>query len=189
MSTLAKQSFLSVEDYLASEDGAECRHEYINGEIYAMTGTSDRHCLIVGNLYAALRPHVRGTTCQLFMNDMKIRLQIAKQDIFYYPDLLLSCDPTDRATYYRTAPCLLVEVLSESTARIDRREKLFSYMTIPSLQEYVIIDQWERCVEVYRRSAHWAIERLTAGQLELTCLQINVPFDVIYEDVEMGQRD
>ncbi|MBB1126443.1 Uma2 family endonuclease [Thiospirillum jenense] len=189
MSTLAQQPFLSIDDYLTSEDGAECCHEYINGALYAMTGATDRHCLIVGNLCAVLRPQLRGTTCQLFANTMKVRLRIAEQDIFYYPDLLLSCDPTDRATYYCTAPCLLVEVLSESTARIDRREKLFSYMTIPSLQEYVIIDQWERQIEIYRRSTDWAIERLTAGQLELTCLPISVPFDVIYEDVEMGRRD
>ena len=111
MTNLARQVHLSIDDYLAAEEGADIRHEYIDGERYAMTGTSDRHGLIVGNLYAFLRPLLRGTPCQLFANDMKVRLRIADQDIFYYPDLLLSCDPDDRETYYRRNPCLLVEVL------------------------------------------------------------------------------
>lgn len=130
MTELARQFHLSVDDYLAAEDGADLRHEYIDGERYAMTGASDRHGLITLNLAAFLRPRLRGTACQLFANDMKVRLRIADQEIFYYPDLLLSCDPDDRETYYRRNPCLLVEVLSDTTARIDRREKFFAYQTI-----------------------------------------------------------
>ena len=107
MSQPAPRNRLSVLDYLAGEDGAEIRHEYIDGQLYAMTGASDRHGLITGNILAALRPLIRGTPCQLFANDMKVRLNISRQDIFYYPDLLLSCDPTDRETYYRSRPCLL----------------------------------------------------------------------------------
>lgn len=70
-----------------------------------------------------------------------MRLKIALQDIFYYPDLVLSCDPADRETYYRQNPYLLVEVLSDSTARLDRREKFFAYQTIPSLQDNLTSDR------------------------------------------------
>jgi Uma2 family endonuclease len=183
VTNLARQFRLSVDDYLAAEDGADCRHEYIDGEIYAMTGASDRHGLITLNLAAFLRPRLRGTPCQLFANDMKVRLRMADQDIFYYPDLLLSCDPADRETYYRRSPCLLVEVLSDSTARLDRREKFFAYQTIPSLQEYLLIEQSTCAVEIYRRADGWRCERITAGCLQLGCLDLAVSLETLYEDV------
>jgi Uma2 family endonuclease len=176
---------LSIEDYLAGEDGADVRHEYIDGQVYAMTGASDRHGLITGNILAALRPLVRGTPCQLFANDMKVRLSISRQDIFYYPDLVLSCDPMDRKTYYRSRPCLLVEVLSDTTARIDSREKLFAYQTIPSLKEYLLISQSTRLVQVHRRRQDWAPESFTPGSVPLDSLAFDLPLDTIYEDVPM----
>ncbi|WPL16919.1 hypothetical protein Thiowin_01899 [Thiorhodovibrio winogradskyi] len=185
MTNLAPRLRLSVADYLAAEDGADVRHEYIDGELYAMTGASDRHGLIVGNLYAFLRPRLRGTGCQLFANDMKVRLAIAGQDIFYYPDLLLGCDPHDRETYYRRHPCLLVEVLSDSTARLDRREKFLAYQTIASLQAYVLIEQHLRAVEIYRRYRDWAMEHITEGSLRLDCLDVEVSLDTLYEDVPL----
>jgi len=185
---LAHASRLSVEDYLASEDGADIRHEYIDGELYAMSGASRQHVIITLNMVAHLRPLLRGTSCQLFANDLKVRLKIAEQDIFYYPDLILACDPDDRETYYCTRPCLLVEVLSDSTARIDRREKLLAYQTLPSLMEYLLVDQHQRRVEVYRRAQGWALDVLTEGAVRLDCLDHEVPLDVIYEDVPAPDR-
>ena len=185
MPQLASYPHLSVEDYLASEDGGEVRHEYIDGQLYAMTGASDRHGLITLNIATCLRPLLRGTPCQLFANDMKVRLKISQQDIFYYPDLLLSCDPTDRATYYRSKPCLLVEVLSDSTARLDSREKRFAYQTIPSLKEYLLVSQSTRLVQIYRRRQDWAREICTQGSITLDCLAYDLPLEVIYEDVPL----
>lgn len=183
MTTLARVHSVSIDEYLANEDGADIRHEYIDGQLYAMTGASRNHGLIVGNLYALLRPLLRGTPCQLFANDMKVRLRIKDQDIFYYPDLLLSCDEYDRETYYCSHPCLLVEVLSDSTARIDRREKLWAYQSIPSLQEYVLVSQTAREVQIHRRTRDWALDTVTDGRVRLECLDVDVPLDVIYEDV------
>ncbi len=183
MTNPVRASRLSVTDYLAAEHGADVRHEYIDGELYAMTGASRRHGLITLNLATFLRPRLRGSPCQLFANDMKVRLRIADQDIFYYPDLLLSCDPNDRETYYRSCPCLLVEVLSESTARIDRREKRLAYQMIPSLREYLLIEQDSRAVEVHRRSQAWGAEYVTDGRVRLDSLGVDVPLDAIYEDV------
>jgi Uma2 family endonuclease len=175
---------LSVEDYLAGEEAGELRHEYIDGQVYAMTGASDRHGLIVSNLVAALRPLVRGRGCQLFSNDMKIHLRIADQDIFYYPDLLLSCDADDRETYFRTKPCMIVEVLSEATERIDRREKFLVYTTLPSLQDYLLMSQTQRMVWHYRRARGWTAEVLTDGDLTLDSLDARLPLGLIFEEIE-----
>jgi Uma2 family endonuclease len=174
---------LGVDDYLAGEEGGDIRHEYIDGQVYAMTGASDRHGLITGNIFAVLRPLLRGTPCQLFANDMKVRLNINQQDLFYYPDLLLSCDPTDRETYYRSKPCLLIEVLSDSTARLDSREKRFAYQTLPSLREYLLVSQTHREVQMFRRQEEWVLETCRAGQVRLDCLEFDLPLDLIYEDV------
>lgn len=176
---------LSVEDYLMGEDGAACRHEYINGMVYAMTGASDRHGLITLNIAAYLHPRLRGTPCQLFASDMKLRLDIQDQTLFYYPDLLLSCDPEDRATYYRRAPCALVEILSNSTERIDRQEKRLAYQTLPSLQDYLIIAQSERRVEACRRTTQWAAEVTTSGAVTLNCLELDLSLDIIYEGISL----
>jgi len=175
---------VSVEDYLAGEEKGEVRHEYIDGQLYAMTGASDRQGLIVSNLVAALRPLLRGRGCQLFANDMKVQLQIAGQNIFYYPDLLLGCDPDDRQTYFRTKPCVLIEVLSEATERIDRREKFLAYTTLPSLQDYLLVSQTRREVWHHRRSREWAPDVVTDGELTLDCLGLALPIGLVYEEVD-----
>jgi Uma2 family endonuclease len=175
---------LSIEDYLAGEDGAEQKHEYIDGTLYAMGGASRSHGLIVSNLVALLRPRVRGSGCQVFASDMKVRLRLANQDVFYYPDLLLSCDNDDRETHYSTKPCAIIEVLSDSTERIDRREKLFAYTTLPSLQDYVLIAQDERRVWHHRRAVDWTPEVLSEGTFKLDCLGAELALPAIYEEIE-----
>jgi Uma2 family endonuclease len=112
-----------------------------------------------------------------------VRLKISGQDIFYYPDLLLSCDLDDRADSYGQALCLVVEVLSESTERIDRREKMLAYQTLPSLQEYVLVSQDDRQVEIYRRRNEWQPDIVNEGIFYLDCLNLSVAIDEVYEDV------
>ncbi len=146
MTVRARSQYLGIKDYLAGELLSEVRHEHIGSDIYAVVGASDRHNLIAGNLFAALRPLVRGTPCQLFMADMKVHLTVAGEDAFYYPDLMLACGPRDRARYYQERPCLIVEVLSEATERIDR----LAYSRIDSLQEYLMLSQNEPLAESTR---------------------------------------
>ena len=174
---------ISVQEYLAGELESDVRHEYIDGAVYAMVGASDRHGLIALNVAAALRPHVRGTPCQLFITDMKVRIQLKGQTIFYYPDLILSCDPGDRHPYFRTSPCMVVEVLSASTRRVDQQEKFAAYITLPSLREYLLIDQDQILVRVHRRSADWEGQTITSGVVPFACLNVELPLDTIYEDV------
>jgi len=125
--TAHSKETIDVETYLRGELTSEVRHEYVGGRLYALVGCSDSHNLIAMNLGSALHQHLRGDPCQVFMSDMKVRLRIASEDVLYYPDLLVSCDPLDRARYWREQPCLVVEIASETTARIDRREKLLAY--------------------------------------------------------------
>lgn len=183
MTVRTSSNHLGINDYLAGELLSEVRHEYIGGDIYAMVGASDRHNLIAGNLFAALHPLVRGTPCQLFMADMKVHLTVAGEDAFYYPDLMFACDPHDRARYYRERPCLIVEVLSEATERIDRREKLLAYSRINSLQEYLLLAQNEPLAELHRRRDDWHAYRVREGLVPIECLDTALDIDTIYADL------
>lgn len=151
--------FLTVEEYLKAEQSSDIRHEYVDGQIFAMSGASEEHNQIAGNIYALLRPHLRGTPCRAFISDMKVKVNVQNVDIFYYPNLLVTCDPNDRERYFKTNPTLIVEVLSKSTEVTDKREKRVNYQTKKSLQEYILIFQYEIKVEVYRKDAqaNWAL--------------------------------
>jgi Uma2 family endonuclease len=180
----ALNTFISVDEYIDGELHSEIRHEYVDGQVYAMGGASRSHGLIASALAFALMPAARKKRCQLFISDMKLRLNIADKTVFYYPDLLLSCVPDDRQPYFCSHPCLIVEVLSDSTERIDRREKLLAYQTLPSLLEYVLVAQNARRVEVYRRANDWKAEYFDSGEIRLDSLESSVSVDAIYADVE-----
>jgi len=181
----AQKEIPGVEGYLEGEQTSDVRHEYLAGQIYSMVGASDRHGLICLNLGSHLRPLLRGTPCQLFIADMKLHLRLGQEDCFYYPDLILSCDPEDRQTYYRERPCLIVEVLCAATERVDRREKFLAYTRLDSLREYLLISQDLQQVDVFRRDTDWRRDTITEGKLRLHCLDAEVPLSTIYEDVEL----
>ena len=180
----AIKTFVSVDEYLDGELHSEIRHEYVDGQVYAMGGASRSHGLIVNALAFALTPAARQKHCQLFNSDMKLRLNIADKTVFYYPDLLLSCAPDDRQPYFSSLPCLIAEVLSDSTERIDRREKLLAYQTLPSLLEYMLVAQNARRVEISRRGNDWKAEYFDSGEIRLDYLESSVSVDAIYADVE-----
>ena len=184
MSAQLKSRRLSVEDYLAFEERSEIKHEYINGEIYAMSGASIRHNQIAGNLFARLLNHLRGSPCQAFIADVKLHLKEVGVEIFYYPDLMVCCDPNDRDPYYRTRPCLIVEVLSGGTARIDQQEKLFSYKRLDSLQGYLLLEQDRIGATLHwRENSDWRRAEFNDPQTELTlpCTGLIVPLAELYE--------
>jgi len=176
--------FVSVEDYLAGELHSEVRHEYIDGQVYAMGGASRVHGQIANALAFALTPAARKKSCQLFAADMKVCLTIAGKPVFYYPDLLAVCDPADREPYFIARACLIIEVLSESTERIDRREKFLSYQTLPGLQACWLVAQDACRVEVLRHQNDWQPEYFTAGEVEVDCLDTSITVDMIYQDIQ-----
>lgn len=182
------QPLATVQDYLDGEQATEVKHEYLAGQIVAMGEASDRHGLIAGALHAALLPAARRKACQLFIADMKVRVDHDGESYFYYPDLLLSCQPDDReSAYYRRHPCLLVEVLSPSTERIDSREKLLAYRLLSSLREYLLLRQDRVQADLYQRSdaGRWQHHTFTQPDdvLALRCLDAAVSLRDVYADV------
>lgn len=180
----AYQPRLSADAYLSGELKSDIRHEYVDGEVYAMAGAGESHNLIALNVAARLRGLVRGGPCRVFISDMKLR--VAAWNAFYYPDVMVVCDAADAQAYYKESPSLIVEVLSNSTESIDRREKLLTYRTLASLREYVLIAQDRRRVEVHRRADDglWQLETLEEGdRLHLECVGATLSLDEVYEDV------
>lgn len=155
-------TYFTIEEYLSSEDKSEIRHEYLGGQIFAMSGGSKEHNLIAGNIYSRLRSHLRGSSCSVFISDMKVNIKLAdrSKNIFYYPDVIVTCNPQEQNRFFLNYPCLIIEVLSPSTETIDRREKLVNYQNIDSLQEYVLISQDEINVAIYRKDAqeNWSMQ-------------------------------
>jgi Uma2 family endonuclease len=172
-------TFLSVDAYIEGELESQVRHEYVDGEVYAMVGASDRHGLITLN-FAGVLSQCLPDRCQVFSSDMKVRIRTAERDIFYYPDVVVCCDPRDRETYYRQHPCLVVEVLSPQTARLDRFEKFMFYRQLDALQEYILVSQDYRQVEVFRRSEQWHGAPYTQGEVPLRSVDLGVTIDAIY---------
>ena len=178
MGALPKAAYISPEEYLLGEndrtDGIKC--EYVNGQVYAMAGASRAHNIVSGEFFAILRNHLKGSHCRAYQSDMKVGIRSLREEHFYYPDVQVTCTE-EKDRYYNASPCLIVEVLSDSTARVDRYEKLMAYRLLPSLQEYVLCSQDTPNVEVYRRSTGWQRERFNDGQrflLESVNLEMSV---------------
>ncbi|EAW36936.1 hypothetical protein L8106_21017 [Lyngbya sp. PCC 8106] len=176
---------MTPEEYLEWEAKQEFRHEYIDGEIVAMTGGSIPHNTIALNFYTALRPHLRQRGCQANVSDVKV--QASKNSRYFYPDLVVTCHPDDlKARDFIEHPTVIVEVLSPSTAYYDNTKKLKYYRQIPSLQEYVLIDSESRSVEVYRRGEGkmWLYYASYQGEaIALESIEFECQIEVLYEGV------
>lgn len=139
---------MTASDYLAWEAEQKDRHEFVGGETFAMAGAEDRHVTVTMNLAFALRQHLSGSPCRTFMSDM--RLSVATLGSYFYPDILVTCSAADLASPLAKSDAkLIVEVLSPSTAAYDRGVKFSHYRSLPSLQEYVLIDLDTRAVDCY----------------------------------------
>lgn len=148
--TLAdKVEYMSVEEYLRTEVFASVKREYVDGQVFVMSGANRKHNIIAGNIFTTLHAFLEGSPCRAFMEAFKAWVQEA--NCFYYPDVMVACDDAEDESVYTTEPILIVEVLSPSTAAIDRREKRINYMKILTLREYMIVHQRRRRVELYRR--------------------------------------
>ncbi|WP_448191694.1 Uma2 family endonuclease [Azospirillum sp. sgz301742] len=179
MQTALRKPWISPEDYLTYERTADVRHEYVDGEVYAMVGATRRHSTITLNLARNLQPSARRRGCEVYATDVKVRVEAA--NAFYYPDLVATCDARDDDPYIVQSPSLIVEVLSASTEAIDRREKRMHYQTIPSLREFLLVAQDEQLIEVYRRTASgWICEIVREGELVLESVGVAVALDDIY---------
>ena len=179
---------LSVEEYLEFEMASDVRHEYVYGVLYAMSGVSRQHHDIASNLFVALHGHLRGGPCRPYITDFKVRLEINNADILYYPDVMVACgtDGVDH-DYFLSNPKLIVEVLSPSTEKIDRREKRLNYLQIRTLEEYVLVSQRKLEITSYRRSDQWSPQVIVGleSAMDFRSIGLSVPLAQIYEDVEI----
>jgi Uma2 family endonuclease len=174
---------LTVEEYLALEETASRKHEYVAGEIYAPAGAINRHNTIAGNIYARLWNAARGTDCRVYNSDTKARVA---EDVFYYPDAMVVCgdDDTGNDAVYQDKPCVVVEVTSPPTASVDRREKLAAYKKVPSLRAYLVVAQDERRVERHWRDeegAWWHADLSGEWRVPVPCPETELTVDGIYD--------
>lgn len=187
----------TVAEYFALEEQSDIRHEYYHGEIFpidgfdspeAMAGATFAHNTLKQNCVMALRQGLRGSGCRVF--DENVRLDIAADDHFTYPDVLVTCHPADLAeTRIVRHPGLIIEILSNSTELRDRSWKFEQYQRLPDLQQYVLVSQKRVLVESFVRTSHGTWELTTLRQftdvLSLVSLGLRVPLAAIYEEVEL----
>jgi len=189
MSLALQHAFTTDAEYLDQEASASVKHEYVDGEIYVMAGAGERHNRIALNAAYRFRTATRGGPCGVYIADMKLR--IAAQNSFYYPDVMLACQPDDDHPLYKTAPCILVEVLYPATAAIDRREKWLAYRNIESLTAYLLVDTEQRHVDYYQRDEAGAWRQGVLEDNEIVsfrCGALTIPLslDDLYEDVRFA---
>ncbi|GAA5532029.1 Uma2 family endonuclease [Deinococcus aluminii] len=184
--TDAPRKAMSEAEYLRTERESPYKREYVGGFVYplhAQAGASGEHVRISGRIMAALLPDADRQGCRLYQSDMQLYNPGSKS--YFYPDVMLVCggEPPDR--YYETSPCLLVEVLSGSTAHNDRRTKYQTYTAVPTLQTYLIVSQDERHVVEYQRTGGgWQMrEHRGEGQVEVPCLGRTLTLDEMYRGV------
>jgi Uma2 family endonuclease len=188
MPRVRKIPHLTVEQYLAQEERAQVRHEYVNGQVFAMTGATEAHNAICVNLLTFLHQKVKGSGCRVFINDMKVHVETANS--FYYPDIMVTCEPFVGDSVFKQSPKLIVEVLSPSTSRTDRREKLVAYRQLISLQQYLIVHQKRNCIEVYQKNqqAQWEVMVLgKSDTVSFDCLESRpeISVEAVYEGVSI----
>ena len=183
MSQLAyADNYMSIADYLEGEIISDIKHEYIDGEVFAMSGASLNHNRICMNLSSEFRQYLKGSICEAFNQDMKLKLE----NEYRYPDVMVVCDNDFKDNNYSTqSPVIIIEALSKSTRKIDTTDKIKSYLKIDSLQEYVLIEQDIAVVEIMRRKNHWQSERFYLGDsVFFEAINLSLTVSEIYDRVE-----
>lgn len=183
------QPKMTATEYLEWEATQEIRHEYIDGEILAMTGGTLPHNDIALNFYRSLYPHLRQRGCRVNVSDAKV--QASKNSRYFYPNLVVTCHPDDlKARDFIQHPKVMIEVLSPSTANYDHTKKLKYYRQIPSLQEYVLVDSEAMAVEVYQRGQGkmWIYSDYEAGEaIALESIEFECAIELLYEGIIFDQ--
>ena len=183
MIALKSDYYISPEEYLEFEHHSDIKHEYIDGEVYAMAGTTKAHNTISLNLAILFREKLKNSNCQTFMADIKVNISNKKR--FFYPDIVVTCDDNDDVNAYDIKfPKVIVEVLSESTEKFDRGKKFQYYRTIPSLQEYILVSSQEYLIECFRRTKNdlWTLQTYEGlnAIFRIENLAIDTPLSEIY---------
>lgn len=172
-------------EYLEWEAQQQLRHEYIDGEVYAMTGGTVNHGEIAMIFATILRNHLEDSGCRVLSSDVKVNIQNSND--YVYPDLSVTCDARDRsATKFISHPCLIVEVLSPSTEAYDRGNKFNLYRRSDTLQEYILVNTAEIAIDIYRKNdrGRWEIINYRPGDsIELESINLSVPIERVFKGI------
>ena len=172
-------------DYLAWENAQTERHEFVDGEVFAMAGAEDRHVTVALNLAMALRQHLSGSPCRTYMSDMRVHVEAA--NCYFYPDVVVTCSPADQASpTVKTQPKLIIEVLSPSTASYDMGLKFNQYRLLESLQEYVLVDIEARTIYGYRKGPDglWVLHPFAKDEtVTLASMALEIPAAKLFDEV------
>jgi len=181
MLAVKNSDLISAEEYLKGEPSSAVKHELIDGHVYAMAGASANHERIAVNILRKFGNHLENTPCEPFGSDMKVRIDAN----FFYPDVIVDCNFDNSEPYFTQTPIIIVEVLSKSTRRTDETIKLMSYITIPSLQEYVLIQQDFVDIQVIRRSEGWLPKHYFLGdEITFEAIGLTLSVEDIYHRVQ-----
>ena len=185
MGQAAAKTHMTFPDFLTWDAQQSVRHEFVNGEVFAMSGAGEAHVTTALNVAMALRQHLRGTPCRTFITDMKLRVEAV--DTLYYPDVMVTCSAADAADLHiKREPVLLVEVLSPSTAAYDRGTKFTAYRQLPSLQEYLLVDTDTRHCDLYRKGGDglWVLHPFEPGEaVQLASVALALPAAALWAEV------
>ena len=187
MTAALKWNLISVDDYLAGELDSPIKHEYIGGVVHAMAGARVAHNDITSNILVEVGSRLRGKSCKAYTSDMKIRVDLGNHVRFYYPDVSVVCRSNSPTDSFQDEPAVIFEVLSKSTRRTDMGEKKDAYLTIPSLNAYVLIEQEAPLVVVFRRTDAGFVREVYEGldaELRLREIEVELPLSEVYEGVE-----
>jgi len=190
MVSAAEKLPITVEEYLQGEASAEYKHEYLNGEVWAMVGATDAHVTIAGNLFALLKQSLKGTPCRAYISDMKVNVE--KANAFFYPDVLVTCNAKDRdSALFKQHPVFIAEVLSSSTEAFDRGQKFSAYRQLESLQTYWLIDSRKMSVDCFNRTDNneWLLHGYEKAEeiVRIPTLDLGWPLQSLYEEVLFAQ--
>lgn len=189
MSSAEVPGFVDVATYLEGELNATTKSEYVNGWVRAMVGASNRHNLIASNTLATLWNQLKGKPCQAFNSDTKVRIDRGSSTWFYYPDGVVVCEGNSPDDSYQQKPVLVVEVLSRSTRAIDLDEKLSNYLTVPSLQYYLLLEQARPRAILMRRTPAGFLRETSDGvssQIPLEAIDCQLRLSELYDRVDFS---
>jgi len=181
-----KQATMTVEEYLALEEASEVKHEYVRGYVYAMSGGTFDHDRIANNVRTVLDIFLIDRPCRMQGPDIRVRIN---EDVYYYPDAIVTCDEIISGTAVETmTPLLVVEVLSQSTEANDRGDKFADYQTLATFEEYLLVNSRRRSVERYHRTAQgtWTYQRYAPNDtVTLETIGLSLPVGTLYRDTQL----
>jgi Uma2 family endonuclease len=190
MSSAEKPKHLSVEEYLAAEEIAFTKSEYIDGWVRAMVGSTLRHNQVKANCLVCLALALKGRRCKPYDSDTKVRIVRKGRTRFYYPDVQVVCESNAPTDVYQDSPVLIIEVLSPSTRRYDLDEKMSAFLDIPSLEYYLVLEQHCPSAILMRRTGDCFVREIyndLDSTIDLSLLGCSLPLREIYDGIEFTE--